>query len=156
MLEATWYSWRKQRIILTSRRVGDYNTSSEVQQVCPRRWRGPEETMVCVYDINRITSIVYQCWLHLNPNVNDLENLSIGLMLYSEILQWNFTSKDRQFGYPSSTWAVKFYSQNHNIAWDNKPIFSLPERILIYMSHFSYACKTEGENGISCLISETA
>ena len=23
----------------------------------------------------------------------------------------------------------------------------------IYMSHFSYACKTEGENGISCLIS---
>ena len=24
------------------------------------------------------------------------------------------------------------------------------------MSHFSYACKTEGENGISRLISETA
>ena len=25
-----------------------------------------------------------------------------------------------------------------------------------YMSHFSYTCKTEGENGISRLISETA
>ena len=25
-----------------------------------------------------------------------------------------------------------------------------------YMSHFSYACKTEGENGIYRLISETA
>ena len=24
---------------------------------------------------------------------------------------------------------------------------------LIYMSHFAYACKTEGKNGISCLIS---
>ena len=24
----------------------------------------------------------------------------------------------------------------------------------IYMSHFSYACKTERQNGISCLISE--
>ena len=27
---------------------------------------------------------------------------------------------------------------------------------VINMSHFSYACKTEGENGISRLISETA
>ena len=27
---------------------------------------------------------------------------------------------------------------------------------LINMSHFAYACKTEGENGISRLISETA
>ena len=27
---------------------------------------------------------------------------------------------------------------------------------LSYMSHFAYACKTEGENGISRLISETA
>ena len=27
---------------------------------------------------------------------------------------------------------------------------------ILYMSHFSYACKTEGENCISCLISETA
>ena len=26
----------------------------------------------------------------------------------------------------------------------------------IYMSHFSYVCKTEGENGISHLISEMA
>ena len=26
----------------------------------------------------------------------------------------------------------------------------------LYMSHFAYACKTEGENGISRLISETA
>ena len=24
----------------------------------------------------------------------------------------------------------------------------------LYMSHFAYACKTEGKNGISCLISE--
>ena len=26
----------------------------------------------------------------------------------------------------------------------------------LHMSHFSYACKTEGENGISRLISKTA
>ena len=40
---------------------------------------------------------------------------------------------------------------------------SVPKNVLLncyhyatvtYMSHFSYACKTEGENGISCLISE--
>ena len=27
---------------------------------------------------------------------------------------------------------------------------------IIYMSHFAYACKTEGENGISRLISKMA
>ena len=32
----------------------------------------------------------------------------------------------------------------------------LPRKLKIHMSHFSYACKTEGENGISRLISETA
>ena len=33
------------------------------------------------------------------------------------------------------------------------PVPELTILIRIYMSHFSYACKTEGENGISCLIS---
>ena len=35
-----------------------------------------------------------------------------------------------------------------------EPTIIHQEKIL-YMSHFSYACKTEGENGISRLISET-
>ena len=33
---------------------------------------------------------------------------------------------------------------------------SIVKKLHIYMSHFSYACKTEGENGISRLISEMA
>ena len=32
----------------------------------------------------------------------------------------------------------------------------IPRKIQWHMSHFAYACKTEGNNGISRLISETA
>ena len=40
--------------------------------------------------------------------------------------------------------------KNHTKYWKIQRISD------IYMSHFSYACKTEGANGISHLISETA
>ena len=37
----------------------------------------------------------------------------------------------------------------------HRPSLDTQIKQLSYMSHFSYACKTEGENGISRLISET-
>ena len=124
VLEATWYSLRKQWIILTSRCVGDYNTSSEVQQVCPTRWREPEERIDYVYDINRITSIVHQCWLHLNPNVNDLENspsnslgcrnfLKIYVLGSESFTRWLFKVKDHTKLHDIYFWKFILFGQNN-------------------------------------------
>ena len=50
---------------------------------------------------------------------------------------------------PADAQCKRALKQGHIISTCSQKIFAW-----IYMSHFSYACKTEGENGMSCLISE--
>ena len=47
------------------------------------------------------------------------------------------------------------YVTELTIMWNTHRVDVTADNVVIYMSHFSYTCKTGGENGISRLISET-